>query len=352
MPVAIARREIHAGIGAGRVFAKNLLDQADALEEQRPVDRRQQPHRGDDVADRDLVRGLALVLAAEHGLGRVVLGLEGRLQRLPGRGGGRRLVAQPLQELDHERRRQPPRPSRRRGQRLVDHRRGLLGRVDEPQSPAARVLALPARRHDVRREPAELVHEGDTEHDRDGPDLPDRQRRDALIGADVADERLQVEAPRGVRDELPGDQEHPRVAEIGAGRQLGQLDVVLPRQVLADGPDLVLDDVMVVAQPVFRRHGLAAPPGRGQVAIGRIELPGAVVEVGNERPAARGVRQQRAVRRQPGRVRFELLLAEEVGRGCRRLERVVERSCGRQGTSRRAAGVLRMPHDYRKKAAC
>src|SRR5215218_5727452 len=36
--VAVARRKVHPAIGADWILTKNLFDQADALEEQRPVD--------------------------------------------------------------------------------------------------------------------------------------------------------------------------------------------------------------------------------------------------------------------------------------------------------------------------
>ena len=46
--------------------AQRVVDQADALEELRPVDVRHQPHAGDDVAHRDVRCALALVLFLEQ----------------------------------------------------------------------------------------------------------------------------------------------------------------------------------------------------------------------------------------------------------------------------------------------
>ena len=51
LPVAVARRAIHVDVSAGRIATKDSLDAADALDERRPVERRQRPHRIDDVGD-------------------------------------------------------------------------------------------------------------------------------------------------------------------------------------------------------------------------------------------------------------------------------------------------------------
>ena len=88
MAVAVARREVHVRVGARGILAQHPLDQADPLEEHRPVDRREQPHARDHVADRQLVGRLALMLDAQHFFGRIVLRLERALQRLRERGGG------------------------------------------------------------------------------------------------------------------------------------------------------------------------------------------------------------------------------------------------------------------------
>jgi hypothetical protein len=81
--VAIARREVHLRVCPGRIPAEHLLDHADAVEEQRPVDRRQQPHAGDDVADGELVAGFALMFDAHQRFRRIPLRLERAPQRLP-----------------------------------------------------------------------------------------------------------------------------------------------------------------------------------------------------------------------------------------------------------------------------
>jgi hypothetical protein len=103
MAVAIAGREIHRGIRIRGIVAQLAFDQADTLEEQRPVDRRDPAHAADDVADRELFGSLALVLDPQHLVRRVVLLLERALQRLPRRCRRNRLVTERLQQFDHKR---------------------------------------------------------------------------------------------------------------------------------------------------------------------------------------------------------------------------------------------------------
>ena len=203
--VAIARRKIHPRVGAGRILLEDPLDDADALDEDRPVARRHQPHRRDDVADGELVRGFALMLAPEDRLGRVALRLERPMQRLPGGRRGRRLIAQPLQQLDDEGGGQPLVLRESSAQQLVDHPAGHRASIGasamrSPQRRASSRLRLAAEH--VFGPPAQLVDQRDPQHDRDRPELADVEHRAALIGADVADQRLQVEAAGRVQDQV------------------------------------------------------------------------------------------------------------------------------------------------------
>ena len=176
--VAIARREVHQRVRAGRVVAQELLDEADPFEEQRPVDRRDAAHARDHVADRELVGGLALMLDPQHLVGRVVLILQRALQRLPRRARRRGLVAQPLEQLDHEGRREPVVVLPPLLEQPADIRLGPVGAVDQRLVPPPRLLAVSPRGDDAVGQPAELFDEGEAEHDRDRPDLADRELRD------------------------------------------------------------------------------------------------------------------------------------------------------------------------------
>ena len=145
--VAVARREVHLREVA--LGAQRGVDEADALEELRPVDRGDQPHAGDHVADRHVHRALALVLVAHDLVGRRALRREALVEPLQRRRDARILVAQPLHELHGERARQaapararaaPRRPARRRGRR-----RRAAGRPARRPARALRGRARSAR---------------------------------------------------------------------------------------------------------------------------------------------------------------------------------------------------------------
>ena len=78
--------------------------------------------------------------------------------------------------------------------------------------------------------------------------------------------------PGRMGDQLAREQVDPWVALQRTISQLRQLEVILARQVLADVPDLVLDDVVVVAQPFLGSDRLRVATGRRrEEQVGRIE---------------------------------------------------------------------------------
>ena len=115
-------------------------------------------------------------------------------------------------------------------------------------------------------------------------------------------------------DQIPRQREDARVAGVLPVGQLRQLEVVLARQILADGAHLILDDVVVVAQPVFRGDRLRGSRRGGQEVVGLVEELRVLVEQGNQRAAARRIGRELVNRGQRRRVRFELLLAEQERR--------------------------------------
>ena len=80
MAVAVAAAEVHPAVDAGRIALQHLLDQADALEELAPVERRDQPQAADQVRHRRLLGRLVLPFGAD----RVLDGLR-RAPRAPRR---------------------------------------------------------------------------------------------------------------------------------------------------------------------------------------------------------------------------------------------------------------------------
>ncbi len=232
MAVAVARREVHSRVSARRILAKNLLDLADTLEEDRPVDRRQQPHRRDDVADGELTGGLALMLDAEHLFGGIVLRFECALQGMPRRRGRGRLIAEPVEQFDDEGGREPAARCRFVAQHLVDDvfRLAVAGR--ELHAPRARAVAAAARRDHFSGQSPQLFDQPEPQHDRDRPDLSDGQRRRALIRGGEVDERLEIETAGRVCDQFARERVDAWISGERTVRELWQLEIVP----VAEGP--------------------------------------------------------------------------------------------------------------------
>ena len=256
--IPVPRREVHLG-HAGPV-AESLVNQADAFEEIGPVGRRQEAHARDDVANRRVVGDLLLVLLAHDLLGRGSVLLESAVEPLE-RGRDRRvLLAQALDELDGEGLRE---------RRALQHREdraplglGDAGRAEQSVGDPVRSVPRGPPRRDPLREPPEILDEDQSQRDRQRPELADRERLDPLVGPHESPEGLELDPAVGVRDERPGQPVDAGKALERALGELRQLPIEPRRKVLLDLPDLLLDDVEVVQQPVGGRRNRAGPAAR------------------------------------------------------------------------------------------
>ena len=103
MPIAVARVKLHPRISRRRIIAQDRINEAHALEEVAPVERGEQAHTRDDVADGDLCCGLSLMLKMDELFGRAAA-LDQILLNTVEHGHDRRvLIAQPLNEMHDER---------------------------------------------------------------------------------------------------------------------------------------------------------------------------------------------------------------------------------------------------------
>jgi hypothetical protein len=100
---------------------------------------------------------------------------------------------------------------------------------------------------------SKILHEHDPQRDRDRPQLADRQRLNALVGAQESAQHLGIEAAVRVSDKGPGHAEDPRIAGERSGGQLRQLPIIAGRQIVANFADLPLDEVVIVEQPLGGR---------------------------------------------------------------------------------------------------
>ncbi len=271
--VPVPGREIH--LGKAVPAAQGLVDEADALDELRPVEPRDQAHARDHVPDGHVHRGLPLVLQADGLLGRGALRRQELLEALECRRHGRVLVAQSLEELDHAGRRQlrPGEPAQGRARGL-----GFPGtEAEEAVRKFVRLLASDPAGDDLLGQASQVLDEQDAQSDGDGPQLAEGQRLHPLVRGDQTTEAVGVEAAVGVGDVGPRQAEDARIALERAVRELGELPVVARRQVIPDLAELLLDDVEVVDQPLRRRgDGPFVLDRLGEGAVGREQDPAVV----------------------------------------------------------------------------
>ena len=277
--VAVAGGKVHRRIAGIRL--EHAVDQADALEELRPVQGGHQAHAHDHVTDRHVHGRLPLMLEPHHVVGRRPLVGQPLVQPQEGGRHGGILIAQPLDELHRE----------------GGHQRGILEFLEGPGRPLERAAAEPeqlvrervgglARRprpDDALREAPEILDEHHPQGDGDRPQLTDSQRLNALVGLHEPTERVRIEPAIRVGDEGPGDSVDAWVPEERALGQLGQLAVEALGQVVADLAQLLVHDVEIVDQPFRRRRdGALFSDGLGDLAISLAQHAAVVLDAGQQ----------------------------------------------------------------------
>ena len=274
-PVAIACRPIHVGVRAGGIAPEDSLHTADRLDKRRPVERRQHAHGADDVGDGELIDGLALLFDAQHFVSGLASRAQSRLQPPPCGGRRDRLVAQVVENLDEKGRRclvgelsQTPLGLRNLQQLRRERPRGVS------------VLPRAQRLHG---EAAEILDERQPQHDRYGPELADRERRDVLVGVGKSAQQLLVETPGGVGDEAAREHIDARIAAPSSADERRQLFVIASREIPADFEQLRADDVVVIAQPFFgRRLGRLGESRFREFFVDLLEARRVAVEAGQQ----------------------------------------------------------------------
>ena len=252
--VVVPRGEVHQRVHASRVLPEGPVDDASRLHEIAPVGGSEEPQAADAVADRNLVGRLLLVL---------------RLHQLLDR---ERVLRQPLfdpGQRQGERGALPLQATRKLRDERADHRGARPRHVRDHENEALRVLlgdrhhligpvVRPVPVHAVgahpRRHTAEVLQQGEPQHDRDGPQLADAERGHRLVGGDEAAEAADIQAAVAVRNRLEGDVVDPRQSGRWTVGQARQFTAVASREVPPRRPDLLLDQIEVVEQPFSRRR--------------------------------------------------------------------------------------------------
>ena len=151
------------------------------------------------------------------------------------------------------------------------------------------------------RQPTEVLHQPNSQHDRNSPHLAHPQGRDRLVGVEEAQQQLGVHAPIGVADQIQGEGVDAGQLGEGAVPQLWQLAIVATRQIVADRPDLIIDHMKIVNQPLSRRTDQLVPPQIFTEMVMRgCDLPSIAFKGNAQRIAAAGPHHHHTVRGSQG----------------------------------------------------
>ncbi len=289
VPITVAGGEIH--FGDPRPAAQRLFDEADGFEEVGPVDRGNVAHARDHVAHGHVRRDLFLVLEPHDLVGSQALLLDPFRQPGEGRGPLRVALPQPLEQVDRKGRREGlavERPHRffpRLSRRFPDAEEGVGERL--------RLLAGDPATDDALGQPAQVLDQDEAQRDRDGPELSHGERLRGLIRDDEAPQGFGVEPAVGVRDEGRRQRVNAGIALERSGVELRKLAVVVLRHVVANLPQLLLDDVEVVDEPLGGGRDRPFFADRvGHRPIGLEQNAAVLAETGEERaPLSEPVRE-------------------------------------------------------------
>jgi len=248
--VAVAGAEIHQRMDAGGIAPQDGLGGAQGFDELLPVHGGERAHAGDGVAGGDVVGGLGLVFAllgvidglavlgeflfdpvesqAEGGIDAVDVGDQLRDKRRGEGGGGADEIAEGGDELA----------------------RIGFDDLEEAIGPDEGGVALAAAPGDALGDEVEVFDQRQPQHDGDGPEFAEGEGMDGLVGADEMRKVVGVHLAVAVADEFHDDIVDAGKSPAGPGGQAGQFAAVARREVDAGQFDLLLDQVIVVEQPL------------------------------------------------------------------------------------------------------
>ena len=170
-----------------------------------------------------------------------------------------------------------------------DHQRAgvLVSDARDPLRPLLGRCPFALGAFDAHGYSAQIFDQGQAQHDRHRPQFAQRQGRMHLVGGDETVEAVAVDASIGMRDQFQGQGVHPRQADGIADHQQWQLPAVTARQMAPHQGDLFAHLVMVIKQPLARRH--RRPAGGGgiaQLGEGLLQHLRILAQPGQQRAAA------------------------------------------------------------------
>ena len=313
MAVAITGSEIHPAIGASRILAQRLLDDAHGLDELAPVRRAQKPQAADAVADRDLIGGLLLVLRLDQLLDRQARFGQSLLDPGQRQSQGGALALQTARELRDER----ADHRRIRARHVGDHQnqalRILLGGLGHLVRPGAGEVSLGPADGDAHADAAQVLDQRQPQHDGDGPQLAQPEGGDRLVGRHEAAETFRVHPTVAMRNGLQRDVVHARTPGRRTLSQARQFAAVALRQVPLGRADLLFDQIEIVEQPFPGRRDPAALRGLLCQQAAHFDQGALVRRQPRQKPVRCAPRRQLVRGRERLAVQRHLVGAEQLG---------------------------------------
>ena len=118
-------------------------------------------------------------------------------------------------------------------------------------------IPVPPTARDVFGDAAEAFDQSEPQHDRQGPQLAQRERTDRLVGGHKMTHLLDIDVPVGVGDQFEGDGVDPGETRFRTVEEARQFATVGPWQIEARRANLLLDDVKIVEEPLSRRRDVS-----------------------------------------------------------------------------------------------
>ncbi len=286
--VAIPGGKIHLAVDSARILTQYLLDNAHRLDELAPVHRPQKSEAADAVADGNLIGGLLLVLRLHQLLNRQAGLGEPLLNPGERQGQSGALSLQPAGQFGDKRTHQ----RRARPRHIRDHEnqvlRVFLGDLRHLVRPVVGAVSVGPVGGDPGSNAAEILDQGQAQHDRDGPQFAQLQGGHRLVGGYETAETFRIDPSIAVRDRLQRDVIHARKPGRWAVQQARQFPAVTLGQVSLGRANLFFDQIEVVEQPFPGRRNPAVrldrrPSADCRLQSGRLRSPPAASEAGPER---------------------------------------------------------------------
>ena len=249
MPIAVAGRKIHLRVDSGRIHAQDVLHVARGFDELAPIDRFEQTQATDAVADRHLVCGFLLVGRVDELIDRHARFLQAVFDPCDRQCQRSAVSLQAAHQFGDERAAYRRLRARHVGDDHDQAFRIALDDVDHRVGPACGEIAVASITAHTKRNAAQVLNQGEAKHDRNRPQLAERERFDFLVGTHETADRVLVDAAVAVRNRIQRDVVHARQSRRCAALQTRQLPAVAFRKMPPCGADLLVDQIQIIEQP-------------------------------------------------------------------------------------------------------